>query len=207
MPPESLCDNLYSSKTDSFALGVLLYFLVAKRFPWKGKNKNDLVDNLKKKKYSKSGIVHLPPRVKHLISGLIEIDSAKRIPLIDCDFEVFLHLGSPVIKIEDQLHRLRPCYTEQLQLCQYINSILKNFDEFTWTNSFLKEFIVRHLSSLTFAFEWQNQSGLNSIRKSYSLPEEDPHFHSDEYYWLNNCLKDTIKVLTAQFEPSAHIML
>lgn len=46
-----------------------------------------------------------------------------------------------------------------------------------------------------------------SIKKGYNLPEEDPNFTSDDYYWLNNCLKDTVKVLSAQFDPLAHIML
>lgn len=39
MPIESLADRFYSTKSDSFALGVLIYYLVSRRFPWKGKNK------------------------------------------------------------------------------------------------------------------------------------------------------------------------
>jgi serine/threonine protein kinase len=39
MPIESLADRFYSTKSDSFALGVLIYYLVTRRFPWKGKNK------------------------------------------------------------------------------------------------------------------------------------------------------------------------
>jgi serine/threonine protein kinase len=71
MPPESLSNHVYSSKSDSFALGVMLYYLASKKFPWRGKTKAELINNYKKKKYSKGPISHLAPRMKHLIAGLL----------------------------------------------------------------------------------------------------------------------------------------
>jgi serine/threonine protein kinase len=34
MPLESLERYYYSSRTDSFAIGILIYFLVFRQFPW-----------------------------------------------------------------------------------------------------------------------------------------------------------------------------
>jgi serine/threonine protein kinase len=73
MPIESLSDHLYSTKSDSFALGVLLYYLTSRRFPWKGKSKEELVCNYELKKCNRHGIAHLAPRVKHLIQSLLEV--------------------------------------------------------------------------------------------------------------------------------------
>lgn len=71
MPPESIRDHIYSSKSDSFALGVLLYYISSKKFPWKGKSKAELIENYEHKKYNKGRISFLAPRVKHLISALL----------------------------------------------------------------------------------------------------------------------------------------
>lgn len=74
MPIESISEYVYSTKSDSFALGVLLYYITSKKFPWRGKTKTELVQNYKHKKYNKGNIANLAPRVKHLISSLLEID-------------------------------------------------------------------------------------------------------------------------------------
>jgi serine/threonine protein kinase len=71
MPLESLVDHRYSTKSDSFAVGVLIYFLISKRFPWKGKDQANLISSKTHKKLKKSVIDHLPPRIKHMILGLL----------------------------------------------------------------------------------------------------------------------------------------
>lgn len=71
MPIESLQDHEYSTKNDSFALGVCIYYLITKRFSWKSKNKEELIKNYTRKSYNKKYIAHLPPKLKHLISGLL----------------------------------------------------------------------------------------------------------------------------------------
>jgi serine/threonine protein kinase len=38
MPPETLKESLYSLKNDSFALGVLLFYLLTRQYPWPGTN-------------------------------------------------------------------------------------------------------------------------------------------------------------------------
>ena len=86
MPPESISDYVYSSKSDSFALGVLLFNLTSQRFPWKGKTKEELLENYRKKEMGRGAIRHLAPRMKHLLEGLLETNVSKRFHLLDCDF-------------------------------------------------------------------------------------------------------------------------
>jgi hypothetical protein len=125
---------------------------------------------------------------------------------VDCDFEVFLHLGPPV-KLDLQLDIMKVCYAEQLRLCQFINSVLVHYADFGWVNAYLREFVERHLSSLTEAFGWHEDPGLNELRELYCLPGGSLIFGSDDYYWLNNCLKESIKMLEIEFEPLAQVML
>ena len=65
----------------------------------------------------------------------------------------------------------------------------------------------RHLNSLTLDFDWQNHKAMNSVREKYLLPQNCSKFDSDDYFWLNNCLKDTIKMLSTQFDLLATVML
>lgn len=45
MPPEAINKNHYSLLGDAFAFGVLIYYLSTLRYPWKGKDKYDLIRN------------------------------------------------------------------------------------------------------------------------------------------------------------------
>jgi len=38
-----LADRFYSLKGDAFAFGVFLYYIATKHFPWRGKNKEELI--------------------------------------------------------------------------------------------------------------------------------------------------------------------
>ena len=68
--------------------------------------------------------------------------------------------------------------------------------------------MTRHLSSLVRTFGWSSQPGLNAISTEvYSLPAGDPEFCSDDYFWLNNCLKDTIQVLRESENERTILML
>jgi serine/threonine protein kinase len=151
MPIESLADNLYSTKSDSFALGVLIYYLASRRFPWRGKDKTELISNYRRRAHRSSAVAHLPPRVKHMVSGLLEMQPEKRLHLCECDLEVFLHMGLP-LQLEEQLEALRGRYSEQLKLCQFIDSLFHNYDAYSWANDYLQEFMARHLGSITVRF-------------------------------------------------------
>jgi len=47
MPLETLERNMYSAKSDSFSLGVIIYYLISKEFPWNGNSLNKLIKNYK----------------------------------------------------------------------------------------------------------------------------------------------------------------
>jgi serine/threonine protein kinase len=38
MPPETIKNSVYSLKTDSYALGVLFFYITTKDFPYPGNN-------------------------------------------------------------------------------------------------------------------------------------------------------------------------
>lgn len=119
----------------------------------------------------------------------------KRMHLTECDFEVFLHVG-PSTPLEQQLSALNGKYTEQLKLCQYVDSLFKNYSTgFSDVNSYLSEYIARHLKSITVYYCWDEQAGLRKIKQNYSPPLSEESFTLDDYYWLNNCLKDTLRGL------------
>jgi serine/threonine protein kinase len=44
MAPEALTGNVYSVRGDAFAFGIFLYYLATRHFPWKGKDKHDLME-------------------------------------------------------------------------------------------------------------------------------------------------------------------
>lgn len=52
MPLETLESNIYSAKTDSFALGVLMYYLMTKHYPWYSKSKSGLIKSYKSSKFN-----------------------------------------------------------------------------------------------------------------------------------------------------------
>jgi serine/threonine protein kinase len=47
MPLETLERNMYSAKSDSFALGVIIFSLILGEAPWRGHNLAQLVHSLK----------------------------------------------------------------------------------------------------------------------------------------------------------------
>jgi serine/threonine protein kinase len=48
MPLETLERNMYSIKSDSYALGVLIYYLIFKDYPFTGKDVSELASNIHK---------------------------------------------------------------------------------------------------------------------------------------------------------------
>ena len=65
---------MYSGKGDSFALGVLVYYILAGRHPWRGKDKEELVRSYHNNRLNEKPISLLPPRIKHNLRGLLQID-------------------------------------------------------------------------------------------------------------------------------------
>ena len=81
----------------------------------------------------------------------------KRLRITECDFELFLHIG-PIPSLESQLNILKGKYSEQLKLCQYVDILFKHYHpQYFEANSYLSEYLVRHLQSLTIYYEWDSQ--------------------------------------------------
>jgi serine/threonine protein kinase len=89
MSPESLVNNMYSKKGDAFAFGVFLYYLATRRFPWKGKDKHELIEHYEKRRASQRPLHLLPPKLKHYINGLLERNMELRLSIFDIDIEIF----------------------------------------------------------------------------------------------------------------------
>lgn len=86
MSPESLVKNVYSLRGDSFAFGVFLYYIFTRRFPWKGKDKHELMLQYEKRAASQRHLEPFPPKLKHFINGLLERNSEARLSIWDIDF-------------------------------------------------------------------------------------------------------------------------
>ena len=47
MPPEALNENIYSSKSDIWAIGIIFYEMLTGKTPWRAKTEKDLSKMLK----------------------------------------------------------------------------------------------------------------------------------------------------------------
>lgn len=70
MPPETLINSIYSLKTDSFALGVLFFYIVVKKYPWPGSNRKELLEFYDTKPLPIHLISHLPNNYQDIIVSL-----------------------------------------------------------------------------------------------------------------------------------------
>lgn len=89
MAPQALADNFYSLKGDAFAFGVFLYYIATRHFPWRGKNKEELIRHYFEKSASQKKIILLPPKIKHYINGLLERNAQNRFSVGQIDFNSF----------------------------------------------------------------------------------------------------------------------
>lgn len=85
MPPETLSNSLYSLKTDSFALGVSLFYMLTKRFPWVGSNDKQLLENYKSNTFPSYLLQNVPLKMKKYIEYLCQLDINQRILIKDID--------------------------------------------------------------------------------------------------------------------------
>jgi len=70
-----------------------------------------------------------------------------------------------------------------------------NYRQHPPVNDYCYEFMSRHLGKLIDVFEWNKQKAMAQLSYDYDIPRGGDHWESDEYHWLNNCLKDTIRAL------------
>lgn len=82
MPPEALISNTYSLKGDAFAFGILLYYLVTHHFPWRGKDKHELIEQYERRGASQRHLNSLPPKFKHFLNGLLDRNMESRLSIV-----------------------------------------------------------------------------------------------------------------------------
>ncbi len=81
---------MYSAKSDSFALGIIIYFLLFKEFPWHGSNTAELIKNYKDKDIDWTSFQFLPLEIAAIVKGLCNKNIKDRLQLLNCDFKIFL---------------------------------------------------------------------------------------------------------------------
>jgi hypothetical protein len=70
MPLETLARNIYSLRTDSFAVGVLFFHLITNEFPWTGNNKKEILESYASRQFPHHKLSHLPEEFQTFFSGL-----------------------------------------------------------------------------------------------------------------------------------------
>lgn len=76
MPPEALLHNIYSVKSDIFALGVMFYELLFGVSPWHSRTEKELISKMTKQPLVVPSTS--APDFKEFLEGCLSIDSAKR---------------------------------------------------------------------------------------------------------------------------------
>jgi serine/threonine protein kinase len=76
MPPETIMKTYYSSKSDIFALGVILYEMIEGKTPWESSNEKELLEKLKKELVLPENMQH--PKIREFIVRCCQLNEAKR---------------------------------------------------------------------------------------------------------------------------------
>jgi serine/threonine protein kinase len=77
MPPEILRENnfIVEEKTDLWSIGILIYYLAFKEFPFKGKSCQEVLNEINKKNKKKTNFMELD----NLIEGLLNVNKEQRL--------------------------------------------------------------------------------------------------------------------------------
>ena len=169
MSPESLGRNVYSLRGDSFAFGVFLYYLATRRFPWKGRDKHELMLQYEKRAASQRPLERLPPKLKHFLNGLLEREAERRLGVWEVDLELFPRVRA-MANAEEQIRGLSGSYEQQIKMCQFIHFLMSNFQQCQQLNAFLLPLISQHLGQLVEVLGWHKQVHMNRLKDKYQLP-------------------------------------
>lgn len=77
MPPESLLQNIYTEKTDVWALGIIIYQIIHGALPWRGRNEQELKAEIQAAKVVCDPSLASPGLI-HLIGRCLERDVNNR---------------------------------------------------------------------------------------------------------------------------------
>ncbi len=90
MPLETLERNMYSIKSDSYSLGVIIYYLITKTFPYHGKDVSRLIKCTQEKEADFKKFETLPVDMLAVIKGLLDREIRSRLLISKTDFSIFL---------------------------------------------------------------------------------------------------------------------
>lgn len=79
MPPEALAKNVYSVKSDIWAIGVMLYEMLTGKTPWDCRTEKELLDKISR--VPADIPVSFPEDVREFIRGCLQPDETKRFGL------------------------------------------------------------------------------------------------------------------------------
>lgn len=79
MPIETLERNMYSIKSDSYSLGVMIYYLISRKFPYHGKDVHKLIKHTKAKEADFRKFETLPVEMVSIIRGLLDREMRSRV--------------------------------------------------------------------------------------------------------------------------------
>lgn len=131
MAPE-IIDGSYSYKTDIWSVGVILYVLVTGKYPFTGRNQNEVFRNIKSQSYNVRLLNNsqCSREAKDLISKLLIKDQKTRLSLEDA-------LDHPWFKkfSEETIYRSSSTSVSPL----FGNEIIESIKQFSSNNSFHKE--------------------------------------------------------------------
>lgn len=126
MPPEALGRNIYSIKGDAFAFGIFIYYIATLHFPWKGKDKYELIDQYERRAANQRHLHAFPPKFRHYLNGLLDRTMENRFSVMQIDYDIFRRVRR-MMTIEEQLLKIGSCYEYQIKICQFIHFLMVNF--------------------------------------------------------------------------------
>lgn len=183
---------MYSTKTDSYALGIILYYLITKEYPVEGSSLKKLIQNHKTNKVNWGRLDYLPVGIIKMLRGLCQPNLKERLLVLECNFEQFLSEKS-ITQIESCLQAVRCKVSLQVTLCQFINYLMRNSMEFLSDDHMLYSMISNHLQHLTTFFKWEESNSLREMKAQYILPDTNHiKFTEKSYRRLIKAVEATI---------------
>lgn len=185
---------MYSIKSDSFSLGVMIYYLISRKFPYHAKDVVRLIESTKAQEADFRPFEYLQIEMQAIIRGLCDREIKSRLLISETDFNIFLTHKS-IGEIDQGLSELRLKVTEQVILCQFINYLMKNSMYFLQDHHVLYSLMSDNLYHLTTLFNWESSKCLKGLKNEYVLPDGHPVITDELYRRLLRSLESEIDIL------------
>ena len=81
MPPEALKNNIYSSKSDIWSIGIMAFEMLHGDTPWQCKTEKELIDKMQKIPVKFRDSLKLSDNIKNFIRKCLDINENKRMSI------------------------------------------------------------------------------------------------------------------------------